>query len=47
VLKAFEAGDSKPTFAEGFQSLYGVPLEQFEAEADQYIETIRAAERRS
>jgi hypothetical protein len=47
VLKAFKAGESKPSFAEGFQSLYGVPLEQFEAEADQYIETIRAAEQRS
>ncbi len=47
VLKAFEAGDSKPTFGEGFRSLYGVPLEQFEAEADRYIEIVRAAERRS
>lgn len=47
VLKAFKAGESKPSFAEGFQSLYGVSLVQFEAEADQYIETIRAAERRS
>jgi hypothetical protein len=47
VLKAFEAGDSKPSFVEGFQSLYGLSLEQFEAEANQYIETIRAAEQRS
>lgn len=33
-----------PTFAEGFQRVFGIGLEEFEREADGYIETIRRAE---
>jgi hypothetical protein len=47
TTQAFREDGAKPSFAVGFEALFGVSLESFEAEADRYIETVRAAERRS
>lgn len=47
TAQAFREDGSKPSFAVGFEALFGVTLDEFEAEANRYIETVRAAERRS
>jgi hypothetical protein len=44
TARAFRMDGRITTFAEGFKMLFGVSLEQFEFEADAYIETIRQAE---
>lgn len=44
TAKAFRMDGRISTFAEGFKMLFGISLEQFESEADAYIETIRLAE---
>jgi hypothetical protein len=43
----FRVDNGRWPFAVDFGALFGVPLEQFEAEANRYIEIVRAAERRS
>jgi hypothetical protein len=47
TTQAFREDGAKPSFAVGFEALFGVSLEKFEAEADRYIDTVRAAARRS
>ena len=47
VTQAFREDGSKASFAVGFDSLFGVSLDEFEAQANRYIETVRAADRRS
>ena len=47
TTQAFREDGSKPSFAVGFEALFGITLDQFEAEANRYIETVRSAERRS
>jgi hypothetical protein len=44
TARAFRMNGRIVTFAQGFKQLFGISLEQFEAEADTYIETIRHAE---
>lgn len=44
TARAFRMDGRITTFAEGFKMLFGISLEQFEFEADAYIETIRQAE---
>jgi len=47
ITKAFRENGGQTSFKTGFEAQIGLSLEQFEAEADRYIETVRAAERRS
>jgi hypothetical protein len=47
TTQAFRGNGGQPSFRAGFEALFGISLEQFEAQADRYIETVRAAERRS
>jgi hypothetical protein len=44
TARAFRLDGRITSFAQGFQVLFGLSLEEFEAQADVYIETIRAAE---
>jgi hypothetical protein len=44
TARAFRMDGRIATFAEGFKILFGISLEQFEFEADAYIEQIRQAE---
>lgn len=44
AARAFRFDGTIATFAEGFHRLFGISLEDFEDEANRYIETIRAAE---
>lgn len=44
TARAFRLNGQIATFAQVFQVSFGISLEQFEAEADAYIETIRQAE---
>lgn len=44
TARAFRLDGQIATFAQGFKILFGISLEQFEAAADAYIETIRQAE---
>lgn len=47
TTQAFKEDGAKPSFAVGFDELFGVSLDEFEAQANRYIETVRAAARRS
>ena len=47
TTQAFREDGSKPSFAAGFDALFGVSLDEFEAQANRYIEVVRAAARRS
>lgn len=47
TTQAFREDGSKPSFAVGFDALFGVSLDEFEAQANRYIDTVRAAARRS
>jgi len=47
TTKAFRDNGGETSFRAGFEALFGISLEQFESEADRYIEIVRAAERRS
>jgi hypothetical protein len=44
TARAFRMDGRIKTFAQGFEMLFGISLEDFEAEADRYIDTIRRAE---
>lgn len=44
TARAFQMDGKIATFAQGFEQLFGISLDDFEAEADRYIETIRRAE---
>lgn len=44
TARAFRMDGKIATFAQGFEQLFGISLEEFEADADRYIETIRRAE---
>lgn len=47
TAQAFREDGAKPSFAVGFEALFGVALDDFEVQANRYIETVRAAARRS
>jgi hypothetical protein len=47
TAQAFREDGSKPSFAVGFEALFGVSLDEFEVRANRYIDTVRAAARRS
>ena len=44
TARAFRMDGKIATFAQGFEQLFGISLDDFEREADRYIETIRRAE---